>query len=77
MWFGEVPDGSGEDFGDGGLGGFLVDEGLACGERGDEGLKAEVVDDAGEAARGRVDEGDSVVGNSWSLRPARPRWCLM
>lgn len=66
-----------EDFGDGGLGGFLVDEGLAGGEGGDEGLQAEVVDRAGEAARCGVDEGHGVVGEELVAAPARPRWCLM
>ena len=58
----KVPVGSVEYFGDGGLGGFLVDEGFAGGECGDEGLQAEVVDCAGVAAGCGVDEGDGVVG---------------
>ena len=46
---------------DGGVGGFLVDDGFACGVGGDEGLDGEVVDGAGVAACGGVDEGDGVV----------------
>lgn len=51
-----------EGLGDGGPGGFLVDERLAGGEGGHEGLQAEVVDRTGEATRCGVDEGDRVVG---------------
>ena len=53
------------DFGDGGAGGLLVDDGFAGGVGGDEGLEGEVVDGAGVAAGGGVDEGgaeDSDVG---------------
>ncbi|WP_413116973.1 hypothetical protein ACK1X7_00090 [Streptomyces sp. CY1] len=63
---GKVSVGSVEDFGDGGLGGFLVDDGLAAGECGDEGLQAEVVDRAGETAGGGVDEVMASSVNSWS-----------
>src|SRR3989440_1347301 len=49
------------DFGDGGAGGALVDDGFAGGVGGDEGLEGEVVDGAGVAAGGGVDEGAGVV----------------
>ena len=52
----------GGDLGDGGAGGGLVDDGLVGGERGDEGLEGEVVDRAGVAAAGLVDQGGGVVG---------------
>jgi hypothetical protein len=48
-------------FGDGGAGGALVDDGFAGGVGGDEGLEGEVVDGAGIAAGGGVNERDSVV----------------
>jgi len=51
-----------EDFGDGGAGGGFVDDGLVGGVGGDEGLQAEVVDRAGVAAGGVVDEVGGVVG---------------
>ncbi|AXL93024.1 hypothetical protein C4J65_35740 [Streptomyces sp. CB09001] len=67
-----------EDFGNGGLGGFLVDEGLAGGEGDDEGLQAEVVDRAGGKPRNVVSMRVAASSvKSWSLRPASPRWCLM
>src|SRR4029077_877364 len=40
------------DFGDGGAGGLLIDDGFAGGVGGDEGLDGEVVDGAGVAAGG-------------------------
>ena len=46
--------------GDFGGGGF-VDDGLAFGVGGDEGLDGEVVDGAGQAAAGGVDQGGGVV----------------
>ena len=51
-----------DDLGDGGAGGGLVDEVLAGGEGGDEGLQGEVVDGAGVAAPGGVDEVHGVLG---------------
>ncbi|CKW26396.1 Uncharacterised protein [Mycobacterium tuberculosis] len=50
------------DFGDGGAGGGFVDDGLVGGEGGDEGLQGEVVDRAGVAPAGLVDQPDGVVG---------------
>jgi hypothetical protein len=50
------------DFGDGCAGGGFVDDGVVGGERGDEGLQGEVVDRAGMAPAGPMDERDSVVG---------------
>src|SRR5713226_10391805 len=59
---GEVPPGlCVADLGDGGAGGLLVDDGFAGGVGGDEGLEGEVVDGAGVAAGGGVNERDSVV----------------
>ncbi len=58
---GEVPGLCVGDFGDGGAGGCLVDDGFAGGVCGDEGLEGEVVDGAGVAAGGGVDEGGGVV----------------
>ena len=49
------------DFGDGGAGGCFVDDGFAGGVGGDEGLQGEVVDGAGVAAGGGVDERGGVV----------------
>jgi len=49
------------DFGDGGAGGCFVDDGFAGGVGGDEGLEGEVVDGAGVAAGGGVDERGGVV----------------
>jgi hypothetical protein len=46
----------------GGARGGLVDDGFAGGERGEEGLEGEVVDGAGVAAAGLVDQRDGVVG---------------
>jgi hypothetical protein len=51
-----------KDLGDGGAGGGFVDEGFVGGEGGDEGLQGEVVDRAGVAAGGVVDQGGGVVG---------------
>jgi len=50
------------DFGDGGPGCFVVDDGGAIGVRGDKGLHGEVVAGAGQASGGFVDAGDNVVG---------------
>ena len=50
------------DFGDGGAGGGFIDDGLVGGVGGDEGLDGEVVDGAGVAAAGLVDQGGGVVG---------------
>jgi hypothetical protein len=50
----------GDDFADGGAGGGVVDEGLACGPAGEECLPADVVDGAGVAAADLVDERDGV-----------------
>jgi len=58
---GEVPGLCVGDFGDGGAGGLLVDDGFAGGVGGDEGLDGEVVDGSGVAAGGGVDEGGGVV----------------
>ena len=49
------------DFGDGGAGCLLVDDGFAGGVGGDERLDGEVVDGAGVAAGGGVDECCRVV----------------
>jgi hypothetical protein len=51
-----------DDFGDGGSCGGFVDEFLAGGAGGDEGGEGEVVDGAGFAAAGVVDEGEGVAG---------------
>ena len=50
------------DFGDGDAGGGFIDDGLVLGERGDQGLQGEVVDRAGIAAAGLVDQCGGVVG---------------
>src|SRR6266496_1762248 len=49
------------DFGDGGAGALLVDDGLAPGPGGDQCLGGEVVDGAGQSAGGVVDQSDGVV----------------
>src|SRR5215218_41205 len=49
------------DFGGGGAGGGLVDGAFAVGEGGDQGLQGEVVDRAGDAAGGLVQQRDGVV----------------
>src|SRR6266496_1215676 len=49
------------DFGDGGACGLLVDDGLAVDVGGDEGLEGELVDGAGVAAGGGVNECGGVV----------------
>src|SRR6266581_9584891 len=49
------------DLSDGGAGALLVDDVLAAGPGGDQGLGGDVVDGAGQAAGGVVDEGDGVV----------------
>src|ERR1700740_2330356 len=51
-----------DDLADGGAGGGLVDEVLAGGEGCDEGLQGEVVDGAGVAAAGGVDQVHGVLG---------------
>ena len=51
-----------DDFGDGGAGGGVVDDGLAGDAGGDERGEGEVVDGAGLAAGGFVDLGYGVVG---------------
>src|SRR5215207_9316008 len=51
----------GRDLGDGGAGGGLVDDALVGGEGGQQGLQGEVVDRAGVAAAGLVDQRDGVV----------------
>src|SRR6266704_1514462 len=58
---GEVPVSGVGDFGDGGACGLLVDDGLAVDVGGDEGLEGEVVDGAGVAAGGGVNECGGVV----------------
>jgi hypothetical protein len=50
-------------FGDGGAGGLLVDDGFAGGEGSDQRLDGEVVDGAGIAAGGGVDEGGGVIAD--------------
>src|SRR4249920_1715128 len=50
------------DLADGGAGGGLVDEVLAGGEGGDQGLQGQVVDRAGVAAAGGVDQVQGVFG---------------
>jgi hypothetical protein len=62
------------DFGDGGAGGGFVDDRLVVDEGGDERLEADVVDRAGVAAAGLVDQCGGVVGEQGAGRPARPRW---
>ena len=71
---GKVPVVSVDDLGDGGAGGGFVDEVLAGGEGGDQGLQGEVVDRAGVAAAGGVDQVQASSVKSWSARPARLRW---
>src|SRR5437588_10514297 len=51
-----------EDLVDGGPCGRFVDEGCAGGVGGDQALQAQVVDGAGVAAAGGVDQGGGVVG---------------
>src|SRR6266516_2235054 len=51
-----------DDLGDGGSGGGFVDDLLVCGEGGDKGGDGEVVDGAGFAAAGVMDQGEGVVG---------------
>src|SRR5262249_31924585 len=58
------------DFGDGCAGGLLVDDGLAGGVGGGPGLDGEVVDRAGVAAGGGVDQGGRVIAEQ-GVRPAR------
>jgi len=48
------------DLGDGGAGGCVVDDVLASCPGGDQGLGGEVVDGAGQAAGGVVDQRDGV-----------------
>src|SRR5216683_6074947 len=50
------------DLGDGGAGGGFVGDGLAGGERGEQGSDGDVVDGAGVAAGCLVDQGGRVVG---------------
>jgi hypothetical protein len=64
------------DFGDGGAGGLLVDDGLAGGVGGDQGLDGQVVDCAGVAAGGGIKVAASSL-NRGSDRPASLRWWLM
>jgi hypothetical protein len=54
--------------------GGLVDDGLAGGEGGEQGLDGEVVDGAGVAAAGPVDQGGASSENRVSERSARARW---
>src|SRR5260370_26689611 len=49
------------DFGDGGAGGLLVDDGFGDSVGGDESLEGEVIDGAGIGAGGGVDEGGGIV----------------
>ena len=51
-----------DDLGDRGAGGWFVDEVLAGGEGGDQGLQGEVVDRPGVAAGGGVDQVQCVLG---------------
>jgi hypothetical protein len=53
------------DFGDGGAGAGLVDDGLAAGEGGEECMDGKVVDHSWVAAAGVVDQGGRVVGEQW------------
>jgi hypothetical protein len=64
----------GGDLGDGDACGGFVDDGLVGGERGDQCLEGEVVDRAGVAAAGLVDQVVASSENRVSLRPARVRW---
>jgi len=66
-----------DDFGDDGAGGGFVDEFLAGGAGGDEGGQGEVVDGAGFAAAGVVDEARASSVNRVLVRPARCRWWVM
>ncbi len=59
-----------EGFGDGGAGGGLVDDGLAGCVGGDECLEAEVVDGAGVAAAGLLDQRGGVVAEQRVGPPA-------
>ena len=54
--------GGARDFRHGGARGGLVDDGFAVGVGGEEGLDGEVVDGAGVATAGLVDQGGGVVG---------------
>jgi hypothetical protein len=63
---GVVPVVSVDDLGDRGPGGWFVDEVLAGGEGGDQGLQGEVADRAGIAAGGGVDQVQRVLGNPGS-----------
>ena len=67
----------GGGFGDGGAGGGFVDDGFVGGVGGDEGLDGEVVDGAGAAAAGVVDEVMASSVNRGSERPASLRWWPM
>ena len=65
------------DLGGRGAGAGFVHDGLAVGVGGDERLDREVVDGSGQAAAGGVDQGDGVVADSGSDRPASLRWWWM
>lgn len=58
-----------DHFAHGRAGGGLVDEVLAGGERGDQGLQGKVVDRPGTAARGRVDQREGVLGEQLVRAP--------
>jgi hypothetical protein len=49
------------DLGDGGAGAGFVDDGLAVGPGGDQGLGGDVVDGAGQSAGGVADQGGGVI----------------
>ena len=57
---GEVPVGVG-DLGDGGAGSLLVDDGLAGGVGGDEGLDGQVVHGARVTTGGGMDQGSRII----------------
>jgi hypothetical protein len=61
----------GGDLGDGGAGGFLVDDGLVGGEGGDKGLHGDVVARSRVAAAGLVDQREGVVGEQGGAAPGR------
>ena len=57
------------DFGNGCAGGGFIDDGLVCGECGDEGLQGEVVDGSRIAPAGLVDQCGGVVGEQCVVAP--------
>ena len=62
------------DLGDGGAGALLVDDVLAPGHGGDQGLGGEVVDGPGQAAGGVVDERGGIVAEQGVGAAVSLRW---